>query len=363
MSRRVHLVGIGGAGMSAIASVLLESGEQVTGSDRAHSLYTAELEKRGVVIEYMHRAENVAGADLLVASSAVPDDNVELQAALALGIPVKRRAEFLGELTRGYRTIAIAGTHGKTTTTGMIAWVLEQDGRSPTFIVGGMLPDLSGNARHGTGRDFVIEADEYDHTFLGLHPDVAVVTNVELDHPDCYPTFEAFQDAFAQFSQQVESMLFVCKDDPGALALEPAHAKRMTYGLDPDADLHAEDIRVNTAGGSDFLVLRGSETIGLVRTRLPGDHNVRNALACLAVCDYLGVEFRVVREALTNFHGAERRFQLKGQAAGVTVIDDYAHHPTEIRATLSAARQRFPQGQIWVVFQPHTYSRLRALQA
>jgi UDP-N-acetylmuramate--alanine ligase len=363
MSRRVHLVGIGGAGMSAIASVLLESGEQVTGSDRAHSLYTAELEKRGVVIEYMHRAENVAGADLLVASSAVPDDNVELQAALALGIPVKRRAEFLGELTRGYRTIAVAGTHGKTTTTGMIAWVLEQDGRSPTFIVGGMLPDLSGNARHGTGREFVIEADEYDHTFLGLHPDVAVVTNVELDHPDCYPTFEAFQDAFAQFSQQVESMLFVCKDDPGALALEPAHAKRMTYGLDPDADLHAEDIRVNTAGGSDFLVLRGSETIGLVRTRLPGDHNVRNALACLAVCDYLGVEFRVVREALTNFHGAERRFQLKGQAAGVTVIDDYAHHPTEIRATLSAARQRFPQGQIWVVFQPHTYSRLRALQA
>ena len=356
-------MGIGGAGMSAIASVLLERGEQVTGSDRAHSPYADELEKRGVVIEYAHRAENVTGADLLVASSAVPDDNVELQAARARGIPVKRRAEFLGELTRDYHTIAVAGTHGKTTTSGMIAWVLEQDGRSPTFIVGGMLPDLSGNAHSGTGPDFVIEADEYDHTFLGLHPDVAVVTNVELDHPDCYPTFELFREAFVQFSSQVESMLFVCQDDSAAMTLEPVHAKRMTYGLDPGADLHAEDIRVNTAGGSDFLALRGSETIGLVRTRLPGDHNVRNALACLAVCDYLGVEFRVTRDALTEFHGAGRRFEVKGEAGGVTIIDDYAHHPTEIVATLNAARQRFPQGQIWAVFQPHTYSRLRALKA
>ncbi|MFN2148766.1 MAG: Mur ligase domain-containing protein, partial [Anaerolineales bacterium] len=210
MSRKVHLVGIGGAGMSAIASVLLERGEQVTGSDRAHSPYADELERRGVNIAYQHQADNVIGADLVVASSAVPEENVELRTAREQGIPVLRRAAFLSELTAGYRTIAVAGTHGKTTTTGMIAWILEQDGRSPTFIVGGMLSDLGGNARAGAGSEFVIEADEYDRTFLGLHPDVAVVTNVELDHPDCYPTLKAFTQAFAQFSDQVGSMLFVC---------------------------------------------------------------------------------------------------------------------------------------------------------
>ncbi|MEJ2011992.1 MAG: UDP-N-acetylmuramate--L-alanine ligase [Anaerolineales bacterium] len=363
MSRRVHLVGIGGAGMSAIARVLLGRGEQITGSDRAHSPYTDALEKMGVQITYGHQARNVSGADLVVASSAVPDDNVELQAAREQGIPVSRRADFLGELTQGFRTVAVAGTHGKTTTTGMIAWILEQDGRRPTFIVGGMLPDLGGNARAGGGSEFVIEADEYDRTFLGLHPDVAVVTNVELDHPDCYPTYEDFERAFAQFADQVGSMLIVCRDDPGAMALKPAHAGRRTYGLDPASDLRAEDVRPNPAGGSDFLVFREQETLGLVRTRLPGEHNVRNALASLAVSEHLGIDFRVAREALTEFHGAGRRFEIKGQAGGVTVIDDYAHHPTEIRATLAAAKQRFPEGEIWAVFQPHTYSRLRALEA
>jgi UDP-N-acetylmuramate--alanine ligase len=363
MSRRVHLVGIGGAGMSAIASVLLGRGEQVTGSDRTRSPYTDALAQQGVQIAFGHHAENVTGADLVVASSAVPDDNVELQAARKQGIPVSRRAEFLGEMTQGFRTIAVAGTHGKTTTTGMIAWMLEQDGRSPTFIVGGMLPDLGGNARAGKGSEFVIEADEYDHTFLGLHPDIAVVTNVELDHPDCYPTYEDFERAFVQFADQVGSMLFVCRDDPGAMALEPAQAERRTYGLTPSADLHAEDVRPNPAGGSDFLALRGEETLGLVRIRLPGEHNVRNALASLAVSEYLGIDFRVSREALTDFHGAGRRFEIKGRAGGVTVVDDYAHHPTEIRATLAAARGRFKEGEIWAVFQPHTYSRLRALEA
>jgi len=362
MSRRIHLVGIGGAGMSAIANVLIGRGEQVTGSDRARSAFSEQLEARGVRIEYAHRVENVAGADLVVASSAVPDDNVELQAAAEQGIPVWRRSAFLGELTQGCRTIAVAGTHGKTTTTGMIAWLLEQAGRSPTFIVGGMLPDLGGNARAGTGEDFVIEADEYDRTFLGLHPEVAVVTNVELDHPDCYPTRADFERAFMQFASQVQSLLLVCHDDPGALALEPQGIERRTYGLDPAADLRAEDIRPNAAGGSDFLVLEGSRTQGLVRTRLPGKHNVRNALASLAVAEHLGIEFRQAREALTEYHGATRRFELKGEAGGVTVIDDYAHHPTEIRATLAAARTRYPEAQIWAVFQPHTYSRLRALQ-
>jgi UDP-N-acetylmuramate--alanine ligase len=298
----------------------------------------------------------------VVTSSAIPAGNIELMKARELGIPIVKRATFLAELTQPYQTIAVAGTHGKTTTTGMIAWLLEQDAQDPSFIVGGMLPDLGTNARNGSGKSFVIEADEYDHTFLGLEPDVAVVTNVELDHPDCYPTQEEFTQAFLQFAQKVRSMLIVCLDDPGAASLNPPGIDRQTYGISPGADWRADDIRANSAGGSDFLVLHEAETLGLVRTRLPGDHNVLNALAALAVSDLMGVEFRVAREALTNFHGAGRRFEVVGEISGITVIDDYAHHPTEIRATLQAARQRFPDSRIRVVFQPHTYSRLRALR-
>ncbi len=363
MSRHIHLVGIGGAGMSAIAIVLLGRGERVTGSDRARSVYSANLEAKGVRITYGHNAENVSGADLVVASSAIPAGNVELETAREKGIPVQHRAEFLHELTASFQTIAVAGTHGKTTTTGIIAWIFEQAGRDPSFIVGGMLPDFGSNAKAGSGSIFVIEADEYDRTFLGLEPDLAVITNVELDHPDCYPTLEAFQQAFQQFAGQVRSTLVICAEDAGAASLSPVGVSRKTYGFTSGADWRAEDIRANSAGGSDFLVLREAETLGLVRTRLPGAHNVLNALAGLAVSDLMGVEFRVAREALTSFHGAGRRFELIGEQSGVAVIDDYAHHPTEIKATLQAARQRFSQGRLWVVFQPHTYSRLRALKA
>ncbi len=360
--RRVHLVGIGGAGMSAIAVVLLGRGEQVSGSDRARSVYTAKLEDMGVKVALNHDAKNISGVDLVVASSAIPEENPELVAAREQGIPVMRRAAFLRELTRGFQTIAVAGTHGKTTTTGLIAWILEQDGRDPSFIVGGMLPDFDSNAKAGRGPLFVIEADEYDRTFLGLEPELAVITNVELDHPDCYPTVEAFQGAFQQFANQVQSKLVTCADDAGASSLTPGQAERITYGLTGDAQWRAEEIRPNAAGGSDFLLLRGAETLGLIRIRLPGTHNVLNALASLAACDAIGVDLRVAREALTNFHGAGRRFELIGEQAGVSVIDDYAHHPTEIAATLQAARQRFPEARIWAVFQPHTFSRLRALK-
>ena len=356
-------MGIGGAGLSAIARLLLERGERVSGSDLALSGFAQALMQAGAAVAVGHRAANVAGADLVIASSAIPEDNPELVAARRDGIPVLRRAEFLGELVEGYRTVAVAGTHGKTTTAGMIAWILQQTGRSPSFIVGGELQNLGVNAGSGRGPHFVIEADEYDRTFLGLHPQLAVVTNVDHDHPDCYPTATDFQQAFEAFAAQVQERLVLCADDPGAASLAPEGPARTTYGIDPAADWRAEEIKTNQAGGTDFLVLSGGATAGLARLRIPGLHNVRNALAALAVADLLGVPFNDSRAALTEFLGVGRRFQVLGEAGGVTVIDDYAHHPTEIRATLAAARQRYPEQTIWAVYQPHTYSRPKALLA
>ena len=361
MSRSVHLVGIGGAGMSAIARVLHGRGELVTGSDRAVSLYSTGLEDLGIKVIYGHAAANLGDVDLVVASSAVPSDNIELLTAQEKGITVMRRDEFLPDLTTGFYTIAVAGTHGKTTTSGLIAWLLLQADLDPSFIVGGILRDLQTNARKGGSSYFVIEADEYDRAFLGLSPKIAVITNIEHDHPDCYPTEEHFRDAFRQFSEKVLDTLVVCQDDPGAAALKSTAPGRITYGLDPQADWRAEEISANTAGGSDFLVVKAGETLGLARTRLPGLHNVRNVLGALAVLSTIGVTFREVREALTEYQGVGRRFQVLGSAAGVTVVDDYAHHPTEIKATLQAAREHYPEADLWAVFQPHTYSRIRAL--
>ncbi len=363
MSRRVHLVGIGGTGLSAIARVLLERGDEVSGSDQAVSPYAQALERAGVRVHYDHRPENVAGADLVIVSSAVPDSNPEVTAARQAGIRVVRRAEFLGELTAGCQTIAVAGTHGKTTTTGLIAWLLDQAGLSPSFIVGGMLKDFGTNARAGSGPHFVIEADEYDRTFLGLQPAIGVVTNVEHDHPDCYPTFVEFRAAFQAFAERVTDQLLVCLENEGAASLQPISATRLTYGFRSEAEWRAEEVRPNAAGGSDFLVSKSGELLGLVRTRLPGEHNVLNAVAALAAVDCVGVPFAEARRAITEFHGVGRRFEIVGEVGGIWVVDDYAHHPTEIRATLAAARTRFPEAQVWAVFQPHTFSRTRALLA
>ncbi len=362
MTRNVHLVGIGGAGMSAIAQILHGRGEHVTGSDRSRSLYSSAVEKLGIEVAYRHARENLIDPDLVVASSAIPDENIELQAARAAGIPVLRRNEFLPDLTAGYSTIAIAGTHGKTTTTGLVAWLMIQAELDPSFMVGGIVGDLGTNARAGNSAYFVIEADEYDRAFLGLQPEIAVITNVEHDHPDCYPTERDFREAFVNFSEQVTGTLVICLDDPGASEITGTAAKRVSYGLQASADWSAEEIRPNSAGGSDFLILHAGETMGLARTRLPGLHNVRNVLAAVVVLAIVGIPFNELREALTEYHGVGRRFQVLGTEAGVTVIDDYAHHPTEIRATLQAARERYPEADIWAVFQPHTFSRLRALE-
>ncbi len=361
MSRRVHLVGIGGAGMSAIAKILNGRGEVVTGSDRATSVYSDSLEEMGIKVFIGHAESNLGEVDLVLTSSAIPADNVELIAAQQRGIPVMRRNEFLPDMTAGYDTIAVAGTHGKTTTTGLIAWLMVQLNLDPSFMVGGLIHELETNARTGHSHYFVVEADEYDRAFLGLTPRIAVITNVEHDHPDCFPTADDFRSAFEQFAHKVEDTLVVCQDDPGARDLRSEAPTRISYGLEAEADWCAEEVRPNTAGGSDFLVVHAGETLGLARTRLPGLHNVRNVLGALAALSAIGVTFRDVREALTEYQGIGRRFQILGQAGGVEVIDDYAHHPTEIQATLQAVRERYPEVDVWAVFQPHTYSRIRAL--
>ncbi len=376
--KHVHLIGIGGTGLSAIALVLLESGIKVSGSDRASSPLFERLRRAGAQLFIGHRPENIQGADIVIRSSAIPDDNPEVLAAHAMGTPVLKRADYLAQLTVGKQTIAVAGTHGKTTTTAMIAWVLTALGLDPSYIIGSVAKNLATNAHAGQGPFFVIEADEYDRMFLGLNPSIAIVTNIEHDHPDCYPTPEDFYQAFRAFASRLSNSgyLLVCADDSGAARLgeeEATSRKVITYGItSPGRDYSAQELRINSTGGYDFKVLRkeilqpqtdvNARSIALdVSLQAPGLHNVSNALATFATADIIGLPLQKVSTALAEFRGADRRFEVQGEVSGITVVDDYAHHPTEIRATLSAARARFARRTIWVVWQPHTYSRTRAL--
>jgi UDP-N-acetylmuramate--alanine ligase len=363
----LHLVGIGGSGMSAIAQVLVGRGFVVSGSDQQANERTAALQAAGAALYVGHHADQIAGAAALVISSAVPESNPEVAAAREQAIPVLKRSDLLGLLMAGLTGIAVAGSHGKTTTTGMVAQILLTADLDPTFIIGSELPSLGTNGRFGQGEHFVVEADEYDHMFLGLRPTLAVVTNLEHDHPDVFPTDEAYRDAFRRFVRLLpeNGRLIACRDDQGVRdlldAIQPPPPQVLTYGLEPGADLTASEIRPNQLGGVDFMVQQGEQFVGLARLRLPGDHNVRNALAAIGVALDLGLDFSLVRQALADFGGMKRRFQVTGEVGGVTVIDDYAHHPTEIRATLAAARQRYPGRRLWAVWQPHTFSRTKLL--
>ncbi|GJM40612.1 MAG: UDP-N-acetylmuramate--L-alanine ligase [Ardenticatenaceae bacterium] len=369
----IHLIGIGGSGISAIAKVLLGRDFTVSGSDMAANEITAVLTKEGATIHQGHAAENIAGAELLVISSAIPEENPEVQAARAADIPVMKRSDFIGHLMADRIGIAIAGTHGKTTTTGLIAHILMEAELDPTVIVGGILPSLDGNGRFGEGDYFVVEADEYDRMFLGLKPEVAIITNMEHDHPDIFPSEEAYREAFAQFAQLLPEggHLVTCATDEETAVLlqklELPGVQTSTYALgnvegeQTKADFVALDMRPNQLGGTDFLVESAGEMIGLARLRLPGDHNVLNAMAAIIVATDLGVDFNVIRGALASFSGVNRRFELIGEMGNVTIIDDYAHHPTEIEVTLKAARQRYPGRRLWAVWQPHTFSRTKLL--
>jgi UDP-N-acetylmuramate--alanine ligase len=361
--RRLHFVGAGGVGMSGLAEILLLATPlEISGCDLARSENTARLEKLGARIAQGHDPSHVDAADLLVISSAVRDDNPEVAAARARGIPVIRRAEMLGEIMRLKQGIAVAGTHGKTTTTSLTGMVLTEAGFDPTIVVGGQVHILGTNARLGKGDYLVAEADEYDRSFLELTPVVAVITNVEADHLDTYRDLSDILDAFATFANRVPffGSVVVCADDPGARSLLPRIKKRVvTYGESPEAGLSARAVRLEADETSFEVVDARQGLLGAARLKLAGRHNVLNALAAIAVGRELLVPFDQIVRALENFTGVVRRFERKGERGGVLVVDDYAHHPTEIRATLSAARQVYPRRRLVALFQPHLFSRTR----
>jgi UDP-N-acetylmuramate--alanine ligase len=366
LPQRIHMVGIGGIGLSAIARVLAQWGYQVSGSDLHASMLTAELNDLGIVTHVGHAAEQIAGAELLVISSAIPESNPEVRAARQAGVPVFKRQQLLSAMMSDTINIAIAGTHGKTTTAAMITLLLQQLGQSPTFVVGGILANLGVNAQAGQGPHFVIEADEYDRTFHGLSPFVAVVTNIEMDHPDCYRDLADLGVAFGVFLDHVagEGAIVACSDSPelrALLASRRGGPEVWTYGVAPDAAYRVEDIRANAVGGVDFGITHAGQLWGAYSLSVPGAHNALNATAALLVAERLGLDRVAAAAALLAYRGTLRRFEIKGERQGVLVVDDYAHHPTQVRATLAAARTRFPGRRLWALFQPHTFSRTRAL--
>lgn len=360
--RSVHFVGIGGVGMSGIAQVLLEHGFAVSGSDQRPGEATEDLQRRGATVFIGHDASHVRGADVVVYSSAVRPDNPEVTEAQRLQVPVIRRAEMLGELMRIKEGVAIAGSHGKTTTTSLLATVLRAANLKPTVVIGGRLNALGSGAESGEGDLLVAEADESDGSFLHLSPTISVITNLDPEHLDHFGSLDRVKDAFVTFANRVPfyGLVVACLDHPNVQSILPLIEKRVaTYGFGAQADYRA--FRPEQEGlQSRFEVHRRGEDLGAFEVRMPGVHNVLNALATIAVADELRVDHDVVREALRTFAGVQRRFSVLGQGRGVTVVDDYGHHPAEVRVTLQAARRAYG-GRIVVVFQPHRYSRTRDL--
>ncbi len=360
--RAIHFVGIGGIGMSGIAEVLLASGFAVSGSDARESETTRRLSELGARILVGHRAAHVEGADVVVFSSAVSRDNEELVAARRLAIPVIPRAEMLAELMRLKDGIAIAGSHGKTTTTSLVATVLREAGLDPTVVIGGKLNTLGSNAARGQGSLLVAEADESDGSFLHLTPVLAVITNIDAEHLDHYRDHAGVKEAFVQFANRVPfyGLVVACLDHPHVQDLLPRIEKRTaTYGLSAQADYRAKDPVVEGLS-TRFTLIRRGEELGSVSVRMPGIHNVLNALAVIAVADELEVPLETTKTALAGFGGVQRRFTVVGERAGVTVVDDYGHHPAEVQVTLEAAQRAYGR-RLVVAFQPHRYSRTHHL--
>jgi len=361
--KKLHFIGIGGIGMSGIAEILLDQGFKVSGSDRALTEVTERLQQLGARTFEGHRAGNIADdVDTVVYSSAVQPDNPEILEAQRRKIPVVRRAEMLAEVMRLKYGIGIAGTHGKTTTTSMTSLVLMEGGLDPTVIVGGKLSGLGGtNARLGRGEFIVVEADEYDRSFLSISPTIAVLTTLETDHLDCYRDLEDIKSAFIQFANKVPFYGFIvlCLDEPALLDIMPSLIKKkiITYGLNPQADVQAVDIR-HKDNTTMYTILRANKELGTIMLQVPGNHNVQNSLGAMAVGLELNVPFEKIKLGIEKFSGVYRRWEKKGEVQGIAVYDDYAHHPTECRATLLGVKAGWRR-RVVCVFQPHLYSRTR----
>lgn len=360
--RHIHFVGVGGIGMSGIAEILHALGFEISGSDLKPNSVTRRLESMGVRIDIGHRDANVRGSDVVVYSSAIKPDNPELAEAFAHAIPVIARAEMLAELMRVKYGVAIAGSHGKTTTTSLIATVLRAAGFDPTVAVGGKMASLGSNAKLGEGDLMVAEADESDGSFLLLSPTIAVVTNIDAEHLDYWGTHERVKEAFVQFCMRIPfyGLAVMCLDHPHVQAILPAVRRRhTTYGMSPQADYYAKDV-VHRGLTTQFKAYKHGEALGEFVIRMPGLHNVLNSLATIAVADELEVPLDVMQHSLATFSGVARRFTVIGEIGGVTLVDDYGHHPAEIKATLDAARKAYDH-RVIVAFQPHRYTRTRDL--
>jgi UDP-N-acetylmuramate--alanine ligase len=357
---RIHMIGIAGSGMSGIAEILLKRGFHVSGSDERESETTKNLQDRGATIYIGHGADHVLGATSVVISSAIAESNPELIAARASGIEVIRRASALSRLLPGKYSIAVAGTHGKTTTSGMFAQLLFDLGRSPSFVIGSKIASLQASAMEGSGPEFVVEADESDGSFLEYRPDVAIVTNIELDHVDNFHSLTEVLNLFSQFVATARELVVVCEDDANAASLPvPTGVRRISYGVSESADLRITHLTSVGSGTLSQISFHG-ESLGELRLTIPGTHNVLNAVAVIATSIGMGLAAKDVITSLAAFGGTARRFEIKGSVAGITVVDDYGHHPTEIEATINSARSFLAAqgaGRLAVVFQPHRFSR------
>jgi len=363
-TKHIHFVGIGGIGMSGIAELLLNLGYKVSGSDLSSSVTTEKLQDLGGTVFQGHRSEWIDGADVVVTSSAISRTNPEVEKALEKNIPVIMRAEMLAELMRlNNYGIAIAGSHGKTSTTAMVGWMLATGGLDPTLVIGGKVDALGGNAKLGLGEFLVAEADESDGSFLKLSPVLEVVTNIDLEHLDYYRDLDHIKETFLEFIDKVPfyGAAIVCLDDPNVVDILPKIKKRtITYGLTPQADVYGDNLSFKE-GRVHFNVKSGGRDIGALNIAPPGKHNVYNALAAVCVGLELQLPFSKIKAGLQSFAGVQRRMQKKGECGKITVVDDYGHHPTEIRATLSAIKDAWPDKRLVVLFQPHRYTRTRAL--
>lgn len=361
--KNIHFVGIGGISMSGLAILLKSKGHKVSGSDLKASNLTEKLIGHGITVHIGHQPENIAGSDLIVYTAAVKQDNPELVRAKELGIPIIDRATLLGEIMLNYpRSIAVAGSHGKTTTTSLISVVLTRAGLDPTVLVGGEVDILGGNVRVGNSPYMVAESCEYQDSFLKFHPYIGVVLNIEWDHVDYFKHIESIIHSFIEFAKLLppDGYLVVCGDNAASTLLSYVNCNTLTFGLQSKNDWKADNISFDESGCSSFDVIYKDERIGHMKLSIPGEHNIYNALAATAVCFAVGVPIEVIEANIDEFTGTHRRFEVKGRVDGATVIDDYGHHPSEIKATLKTAKN-YPHNRIWCIFQPHTYTRTYAL--